>query len=93
MIWRPTTSTTSREHKFHLSVSFWGGANPIFYSIVDSAIYIPNPHNASDNYSIYTDGNDRDVFLKNPDGSEYIGSGMVYPLLNFTCIANTSTPH
>jgi alpha-glucosidase (family GH31 glycosyl hydrolase) len=50
-----------------------------FNSIVDSAIYIPNPNNASDNYSIYTDGHNRDVFMKNPDGTEYIGSGMVYP--------------
>jgi len=45
-----------------------------YVPIVDSAIYIPNPNNASDNYSVYTDGNDRGVFLKNPDGSQYIGS-------------------
>ena len=45
-----------------------------YIPIVDSAIYIPNPNNASDNYSIYTDGNDRGVFLSNPDGSQYIGS-------------------
>lgn len=45
-----------------------------YVPIVDSALYIPNPNNASDNYSIYTDGHDRDVFLLNPDGSEYIGS-------------------
>ncbi|USW49247.1 Putative glycoside hydrolase family 31, galactose mutarotase-like domain superfamily [Septoria linicola] len=45
-----------------------------YIPIVDSAIYIPNPDNASDAYSIYTDGNDRGVFLKNPDGSQYIGS-------------------
>ena len=45
-----------------------------YIPIIDSAIYIPNPNNASDNYSIYTDGNDRGVFLSNPDGSQYIGS-------------------
>ena len=45
-----------------------------YIPIVDSAIYHPNPNNASDNYSVYTDGNDRGVFLKNPDGSQYIGS-------------------
>ncbi|CAK1357391.1 Alpha-glucosidase [Cercospora beticola] len=45
-----------------------------YIPIVDAAIYIPNPNNASDNYSIYTDGNDRGVFLSNPDGSQYIGS-------------------
>lgn len=45
-----------------------------YIPIVDSAIYIPNPNNASDNYSVYTDGNDRGVFLNNPDGSQYIGA-------------------
>lgn len=45
-----------------------------YVPIIDSAIYIPNPNNASDNYSIYDDGHDRDVFMKNPDGSEYIGA-------------------
>jgi alpha-glucosidase len=45
-----------------------------YVPIIDSAIYIPNPNNASDNYSIYTDGHERGVFLNNPDGSEYIGS-------------------
>lgn len=45
-----------------------------YVAIVDSAIYIPNPENASDAYSIYSDGHDSDVFMKNPDGSEYIGS-------------------
>jgi alpha-glucosidase len=45
-----------------------------YIPIVDSAIYIPNPNNASDAYSVYTDGNDRGVFLNNPDGSQYIGS-------------------
>nr|OQO15523.1 hypothetical protein B0A51_17450 [Rachicladosporium sp. CCFEE 5018] len=48
--------------------------NQHYVPIVDSAIYIPNPNNASDNYSVYTDGNDRGVFLTNPDGSQYIGS-------------------
>lgn len=45
-----------------------------YVPIVDSAIYIPNPNNASDNYSIYNDGNERGVFLQNPDGSQYIGA-------------------
>lgn len=44
-----------------------------YVPIVDSAIYIPNPNNASDNYTIYDNGHSMDVFLKNPDGSEYIG--------------------
>ena len=34
---------------------------------------IPNPDNATDAYSIYTDGNNRGAFLSNPDGSQYIG--------------------
>lgn len=48
--------------------------NQHYIPIVDSAIYIPNPDNASDAYSVYTDGNDRGVFLSNPDASQYIGS-------------------
>lgn len=50
------------------------GAGQHYVPIVDSAIYIPNPNNASDNYSIYTEGHEMDVFVKNPDGSEYIGA-------------------
>ncbi|KAI6827244.1 Alpha-glucosidase [Hortaea werneckii] len=46
-----------------------------YVNIVDSALYIPNPNNASDNYSIYTDGHDSNAFLKTADGSEeYIGA-------------------
>ncbi|KAI9931271.1 hypothetical protein ASPWEDRAFT_101185 [Aspergillus wentii DTO 134E9] len=49
-----------------------GGRN--FVPIVDSAIYIPNPENASDAYETYNRGAADDVFIKNPDGSLYIGS-------------------
>ncbi|KAB8754778.1 hypothetical protein FH972_026566 [Carpinus fangiana] len=45
-----------------------------YVPIVDSAIYIPNPLNESDAYATYTRGNDSGVFLKNPDGTQYIGS-------------------
>ncbi|KAI5272953.1 putative alpha-glucosidase [Aureobasidium subglaciale] len=45
-----------------------------YVPIVDSAIYHPNPDNASDAYSVYSRGKDMDVFMKNPDGSEYIGA-------------------
>jgi alpha-glucosidase len=44
-----------------------------YVPIVDSAIYIPDPSNATDAYSIYDNGHSLDIFLKNPDGSEYIG--------------------
>ncbi|KAF2155286.1 glycoside hydrolase family 31 protein [Myriangium duriaei CBS 260.36] len=44
-----------------------------YIPIVDAAIYIPNPNNASDNYSVYDRGHAVNAFLKNPDGSEYIG--------------------
>lgn len=44
-----------------------------YIQIVDAAIYIPNPNNESDAYSVYTDGNSSGVFLNNPDGSQYIG--------------------
>ncbi|OCL09798.1 glycoside hydrolase family 31 protein [Glonium stellatum] len=44
-----------------------------YVPIVDSAIYIPNPNNASDAYGVYTRGNNSGVFMMNPDGSQYIG--------------------
>ena len=50
------------------------GNNQHFIPIVDAAIYIPNPTNASDAYDTYARGNESDVFLKNPDGSQYIGA-------------------
>jgi alpha-glucosidase len=45
-----------------------------FVPIVDAAIYIPNPNNASDAYDTYTRGNESGSFLMNPDGSQYIGA-------------------
>jgi alpha-glucosidase len=45
-----------------------------YVPIVDSAIYFPNPNNASDAYPPYDRGNDSDVYLMNPDGSQYIGT-------------------
>ncbi|KAJ5583581.1 hypothetical protein N7535_002201 [Penicillium sp. DV-2018c] len=45
-----------------------------YVPIIDAAIYIPNPDNVSDAYDTYTRGHRDDVFLKNPDGSEYIGA-------------------
>ncbi|KAK9470692.1 glycoside hydrolase [Dipodascopsis tothii] len=45
-----------------------------YVPIVDSAIYIPNPENATDAYEPYNRGHEADVFLRNPDGSEYIGA-------------------
>jgi alpha-glucosidase len=50
------------------------GNNQHFVPIVDGAIYIPNPQNPSDAYDTYVRGNDSGVFLKNPDGSQYIGA-------------------
>ncbi|KAF2737172.1 hypothetical protein EJ04DRAFT_431393 [Polyplosphaeria fusca] len=48
--------------------------NQHFVPIVDSAIYIPNPNNASDAYDTYSRGNESGVFINNPDGSQYIGA-------------------
>ncbi|OAL47292.1 hypothetical protein IQ07DRAFT_545410 [Pyrenochaeta sp. DS3sAY3a] len=50
------------------------GRNQHFVPIVDAAIYIPNPQNASDAYDTYTRGNESGAFLTNPDGSQYIGA-------------------
>ncbi|KKY27734.1 putative alpha-glucosidase precursor [Phaeomoniella chlamydospora] len=41
--------------------------------IIDSAIYVPNPLNASDAYSTFNNGNNSNAFILNPDGSLYIG--------------------
>lgn len=49
-------------------------ANGQYYiPIIDSAIYVPNPLNASDNYTTFNNGNDSNAFMLNPDGSLYIG--------------------
>ncbi|KAI9822852.1 MAG: hypothetical protein M1826_000380 [Phylliscum demangeonii] len=45
-----------------------------FTPIVDAAIYIPNPDNSSDAYEPFTAGNQSNAFLKNPDGSLYVGA-------------------
>ncbi|KAF2868731.1 glycosyl hydrolases family 31-domain-containing protein [Massariosphaeria phaeospora] len=50
------------------------GNNQHFVPIVDAAIYIPNPNNASDAYDTYARGNASGVFLSNSDGSQYIGA-------------------
>lgn len=44
-----------------------------YVAIVDSAIYHPNPDNASDAYPIFDRGVDAGAFMLNPDGSLYIG--------------------
>lgn len=47
--------------------------NQHYVTIVDAAVYIPDPTNATDAYAPYTVGHALDTFLKNPDGTEYIG--------------------
>ncbi|KAK2805001.1 hypothetical protein FQN51_001095 [Onygenales sp. PD_10] len=42
--------------------------------MVDAAIYIPNPDDPTDTYKTYDRGNSSDIFLRNPDGSTYIGA-------------------
>jgi alpha-glucosidase len=44
-----------------------------YIPIVDSAIYHPNPANASDAYPPFDRGVAADAFMLNPDGSLYIG--------------------
>jgi alpha-glucosidase len=48
--------------------------NQHYIPIVDSAVYIPNPENASDAYPPFARGNATNSFMLNPDGSLYIGS-------------------
>jgi len=66
-------------HKKHLH---WV---PIF----DAAIYVPNPTNGSESYEPYNRGHELDVFMKNPDGSEYIGA--VWP--GYTVFPDWSAPN
>lgn len=42
-----------------------------YIPIVDSAIYFPNPSNASDAYPPFSRGNATNSFILNPDGSLY----------------------
>jgi alpha-glucosidase len=44
-----------------------------YIPIVDSAIYVPNPMNASDAYPTFNRGNESNAFMMNEDGSLYIG--------------------
>ena len=48
--------------------------NQHYIPIIDSAIYVPSPENASDAYAPFTRGNESGAFMLNPDGSLYIGS-------------------
>ncbi|KAK5054397.1 hypothetical protein LTR84_001287 [Exophiala bonariae] len=45
-----------------------------YIPIVDSAIYAPNPENASDAYPTFDNGRDSNSLLLNPDGSIYYGA-------------------
>lgn len=46
-----------------------------YVPLFDAAVYVPNPNNQSEtNYTAYVNGKNADVFLKNPDGSTYIGA-------------------
>ncbi|EWC46792.1 hypothetical protein DRE_04037 [Drechslerella stenobrocha 248] len=57
--------------------------------IVDAAIYIPSPSSEKGMYPPYSRGHKLDVFMKNPDGSEYIGA--VWP--GYTVFPDWSAPN
>ena len=59
------------EKEFTLIVHFVAN-HQHYIPIVDSAIYHPNPENATDAYLVYDRGNELGVFLQNPDKSQYI---------------------
>jgi len=44
-----------------------------YVPIVDAAVYVPNPANASDAYPTFNKGNATGSYMLNPDGSLYIG--------------------
>ncbi|KAI0837099.1 glycoside hydrolase family 31 protein [Hypoxylon sp. FL0890] len=45
-----------------------------YVPIIDSAIYAPDPTNASDAYPPFNRGMEQDAFLLNPNGSVYVGA-------------------
>ncbi|KAF2758763.1 hypothetical protein EJ05DRAFT_492880 [Pseudovirgaria hyperparasitica] len=44
-----------------------------YIPIIDAGIYHPDPKNASDIYGTFDRGKELDVFIKNPDGSDFVG--------------------
>ena len=60
--------------KFKKFIDDIHGTDQHYIPMFDAGIYVPNPNNASDIYEIFHNGNESDSFLKNPDGSLYIGS-------------------
>lgn len=48
--------------------------NMHYVPIIDSAIYAPDPTNASDAYPPFDRGIEQDAFLLNPNGSIYVGA-------------------
>lgn len=74
--------------KFQDFISKIHDNNQHYIPMFDAGIYVPNPNNASDIYEIFHNGNESDSFLKNPDGSLYIGS--VWP--GFTAFPDFLAP-
>ena len=48
--------------------------NMHYVPIIDSAIYAPDPTNASDAYPPFDRGIEQDAFMLNPNGSIYVGA-------------------
>ncbi|CAG86741.2 DEHA2D03190p [Debaryomyces hansenii CBS767] len=74
--------------KFKKFIDDIHGTDQHYIPMFDAGIYVPNPNNASDIYEIFHNGNESDSFLKNPDGSLYIGS--VWP--GFTAFPDFLAP-
>ncbi|KAL2817705.1 glycosyl hydrolases family 31-domain-containing protein [Aspergillus cavernicola] len=62
-----------RYRDFENTTGFWPSGRH-YVPIIDSAIYIPNPQNEDDAYPTFERGDHTGSFLKNPDGSLYIGA-------------------
>ncbi|EEB07051.2 hypothetical protein SJAG_02131 [Schizosaccharomyces japonicus yFS275] len=74
---RPFLGNLSKNHKHYVP-------------IVDAAVYAANPSNKSDDtYYPFYEGVEKDIFLKNPDGSLYIGA--VWP--GYTVFADFINPN
>jgi alpha-glucosidase len=68
------------------------GNHQHYVPIVDSAIYAPNPDNASDAYPPYDRGVDADAFMFDAEGDLYIGA--VWPgYTGMYCLCLSSSLH
>ena len=61
----------NREAKYRAFVEWLHENKQHYVPLVDAAIGMPSGKN--DSYDVYTHGHDLDVFIKHPNGAEFVG--------------------